>query len=151
VSTTERRGTFARPLRGRVGLDLIHRLALGVETERELAEAFGVAPSAIHQFRVKPENVRAIEKQRAQIEDKTAGLWAAELASRIAELQSDVDLCNERLAGDLPPEQFARVVRVKKAVLHEIAEQLGQLKPRQINVGTTVRYEIVGVDMDALR
>ena len=59
--------------------------------------------------------------------------------------------CNERLADGLTPEQFTRVVNVKRLVLRDIAEQIGQLAPRQINVGTAVQYEIVGVDMDALR
>lgn len=73
-----------------------------------------------------------------------------EAVNRIAELESDIDRCNERLADGLTPEQFTRIVNVKRLVLREIAEQLGELAPRQINVGTTVMYEIVGVDMDAL-
>ncbi|MCA1706008.1 MAG: hypothetical protein LC808_23220, partial [Actinobacteria bacterium] len=140
-----------RPLRGAVRHDLIYRLALGVESERELAEVFGVAPSAIHQFRVKPENVRAIEERRVRIEDELAGLWSAKLANRIAELESDIDRCNEWLERQVSLAQFDRLLRRKQERLHEIALQLGQLAPLPINGGTTVRYEIVGVDMDALR
>lgn len=131
-------------------LALIRRLALGVESERELAEAFAVAPSSIHEFRVKPENVRAIEKRRAQIENDLAGLWSAELCNRIAELEADVDRLTDAME-QAPAELLPRLVSVKRWCLREIAEQLGELGPRQITVGTTVRYEIVGVDMDALQ
>jgi hypothetical protein len=140
----------SRPLRGAVALSLIHRVALGVETDRELAEAFGVAPSAIHKFRHHPRNVEAIEARRAEIENELTGLWSAKLCNRVAELESDVDRVNEVLE-DAAPELLPRLLAAKRTALREIADQLGELTPRQINVGTTVRDEIVGVDMDALR
>jgi len=68
----------------------------------------------------------------------------------LAELESDVDRVNEILE-DAAPELLTPLLVAKRTALREIAEQLGELAPRQINVGTTVRYEIAGVDLGKLR
>ena len=76
---------------------------------------------------------------------KIAKLWA-----RLAELQDDVERINEQLETADTAAQLRVLYGAKHRALRDAAEQLGELAPRQINVGTTVRYEIAGVDLDKL-
>ncbi len=138
----------ARPLRGRTALALIRALALGAESERELAEQFGVSGPAIHGF--KRTHAERIESARLEIENEFAGLWSASKAARIAELEAEVERLTDAL--DVAPlDLLPKLANAKRSVLRSIAEELGQLAPRAINVGTVVRYAIAGVDPDLLR
>jgi hypothetical protein len=134
-------------LRGHVRLQLIRELALGVHSERELAAMFHVSGPAIHQFKVS--HAEAIESARLDIENEFSVLWIANKAARLAELQDDVERINDAL-DKIAPEQRPRLYAAKRAALRNAAEELGQLAPKAVNVGTTVRYEIVGVDLDQL-
>lgn len=137
----------SRPLRGRTALALVQELALGVASERELAEQFGVSGPAIHQF--KRSHAEQIRATRLDIENEFTALWIASKAARLAELQDDIERINDAL-DTVAPEQRPRLYAAKLAALRQAAEELGQLSPKAVSVGTTVRYEIVGVDMDAL-
>jgi hypothetical protein len=138
----------ARPLRGRTALALVRELALGVASERELAEQFGVSGPAIHQF--KRTHAEQIESARLDIENEFSVLWIANKAARLAELQEDVEQINEAL-DQVTTTARPRLYAAKRAALRQAAEELGQLAPKSVNVGTTVCYEIVGVDLDQLR
>ena len=137
-----------KTLRGHVAIRLIQECALGVRSEEELAAEFGVTGPAIHYF--KERNAAAIAEARQNIENKVAGLWISKLHNRLAELQADVELTNEWLETAESAVDRDRYLQRKHRALRDAAEQLGELAPRQINVGTTVRYEIVGVDLDKL-
>jgi len=138
----------ARPLRGRTALALIKELALGVASERELAEQFGVSGPAINGF--KRSHAEQIRAARLDIENEFTALWIASKAARLAELQDDIERINDAL-DMVAPEQRPRLYAEKRYALRNAAEELGQLAPKAVSVGTTVRYEIVGVDMDQLR
>jgi outer membrane murein-binding lipoprotein Lpp len=137
-----------RSLRGYRVVTLIRECALGVRSEEDLAAEFGVSGPAIHYF--KQRNAATIAEQRQNIENELAALWISKLWARLAELQGDVEQINEELDAATDPAERRALRRDKIKILHEAAEQSGQLRPQQINVGTTLRYEIVGVDMDKL-
>lgn len=136
------------PLRGQTALVLVRELALGVASERDLAEQFGVSGPAIHQF--KRSHAEQIRTARLDIENAFAAQWVANKAARLAELQDDVERINDAL-DMVAPEQRPQFYAAKRAALRNAAEELGQLAPKAVNVGTAVRYEIIGVDMDALQ
>lgn len=139
------RGTV---LRGPVKVRLIHDLALDAWTERLLAEQYGVSQPTVHEF--KERHAYQIAAAREDIENHLAGLWIADKLNRLAELEDDVERINEVLESTKPADR-PRLYLAKHRALRNAAEELGQLAPRAVSVGTTVRYEIVGVDMDQLR
>lgn len=136
----------ARPLRGRVKLALIRELALDGKTEQQLGDEYGVTPQAIHEFKVR--NSAAIETVRADLEAEFVALWIADKRNRIAEYETDVEQLAEEIDA-APPEHKAKLFGARHRALRAVAEELGQLAPKAINVG--VHYSIRGVDMDRLR
>lgn len=134
-------------LRGPVKVRLINDLALDALTERDLATLYGVAQQSINEFRGR--NAHQIATARGAMEDHFSALWIADKVNRLAELEDDVEQINQELAV-APLEFRPRLYLAKARALRNAAEELGQLAPKSVNATISVRYEIVGVDMDAL-
>lgn len=134
----------AYPLeRGWVKYKLIRELATNVKTQAQLAEEYGVSDVSISKFKTR--HLTEVNEVTAQLEDEFAALWLANKASRIAELQADIDNIGDSLDPDL--------LKAKHAAIRNAAEELGQLPSRynvQVN-NAPVTYRIDGVDMDQLR
>lgn len=129
--------------RGWVKQRLIKDLALGEKTHRQLGEQYGVSREAVMRFaRV---NRMEIEHARGLLGEAYAGLWIANKESRVAEYQ----VAAEKMADGDSPRHAEVLVNVLKAV----ADEMGDLPQRasvQVN-NTEVRYEVHGVDPEALR
>lgn len=122
---------------------LIRELAAERLSHAKLAEKYGVTDVSISNF--KKRHLTEIEEVRADLEDQFAGLWIANKAARLAELEQDVD--------DIGTTTNHELLKVKHNALKQAAEELGQLPSRfsvQVN-NQPVTYKIEGVDMDALR
>jgi len=138
------------------------------KTNADLARKYGVERAAIGKFAKR--YATEIDEVKAQIEDEMAGLWIAMKKARIAEYQQSLEDINDLLALDLDPETAPRetadenelvivgaklpaLLKAKATVLHQVAEEMGQLPARvQVNVNDQrVNYVIEGVDLAALR
>ena len=135
-------------LRGWRKILLIQELALDARPQTELAEAFGVTQPAVSQFATR--HRERIAKARSEIENSVAGLWISDKSARLAELEDLVERLNEEIEG-ADARTLPRLGLVKCRALRNAAEELGQLAPRQYDVTARVRYEVVGVDLEALR
>ena len=139
--------------RGGIRIALIQQLAIGTSNQRELADLFDVSQPAIHYF---AERHRAeIEALRETTMERTLamGLWIADKFARVGEYQSDAEAVNgwhETVTEDGPVPLDAALLRAKHAAMRAVAEELGQLRT-VVDETVTVRYELVGVDPEALR
>ena len=134
-------------------LALIRELATQAAKQTELAEKYGVTPQAVSAF-AERHRLR-IDEVRRDVNNEFAGIAYAKLANRVEMLDGLVEYGMTLL--DDPDRQAklsvgtAEILGQVRAAAHEIAEQLGQLPARGLKMegGTTVRYEIVGVEPDA--
>lgn len=151
--------------RGWTRRQLVHELARKEVPRSKLAEKYRVYPSAITQFADRhAEEIREVERD---IENEFAGLWIADKRNRLAELMTDVEQLNEVMADTLDPgpdekpettiARFAnltKMMKVKQSALRAAADELGAI-PQRVDVSVdsrqTIRYEIAGVDMEALK
>lgn len=132
--------------RAQIRVPLILSLAAG-ETQVELAELYGFSQVAISKFakRHAPE----IEAQRRDLEDKFGALWIAQKAVRVGAYQDDVaaiDAVHDAMAPAVDPQ----LLGAKHRALRNVAEELGALRT-VIDSTVQVRYELIGVDPEALR
>lgn len=131
--------------------EIIDALARGDLSIAELARRHTVTRSAIYLFRNR--HADEIEARREELGHHLAeltNLWMADKHARLRELEG----IYERLAGMFDgagPDDAPELARTLISVLHEAAEQLGQLPARvQVQSMTVVRYELPGVDMEQL-
>lgn len=82
-------------LRGQVAYGLIRDLAEGTQSNARLARKYDVNASTISEFKIK--NADRIAAVRADLDNRMAGLWAAEKERRIAEYQQDIALLNDSI------------------------------------------------------
>lgn len=148
--------------RGHIKHKLIHELARDEKTQRVLAREYGVAQSAISQFKTR--YATEIAEVRADLENEFAGLWIAQKMRRLAEYQADAEEIGDArvqaiVGQDAEGEPIAvekvdtALVRAKHAALRAVAEEMGQI-PAKVNITVepvTVRYEVVGVDPEDLK
>lgn len=138
-----RRGGQPKIAQGWVKQRLVKDLALGEKTHRQLAERYGVVRETVQRFA--RDNRLEIEHAREMLGDAYAGLWIAQKENRVAEYQVAAEKMSE---GDSP-----RHAEVLVNVLKAVADEMGDLPQRasvQVN-NTEVRYEVHGVDPEALR
>lgn len=131
--------------------EAIRMLAAG-STNRSVARLFGAHPSSVNEFKIR--HAVEIEKLRDQLRaaaEEQDHLWIASKVQRVGVLQ---DRAEELMAAaeTAGVESLPELTRTLVAVLHEVAEQLGQLPARPtVNVSqTVVNYTITGVDLEAL-
>jgi hypothetical protein len=132
--------------RARTRVPLIYDLACGDSSMEALGEKYGVEHSSISRFARR--YATEIGTQRASLEDKLAAVWIAQKAARLAEYQDDVESINA--VHDVLPAPDPSLLGAKHRALRNSAEELGALKT-VIDSTVSVRYELVGVDPEALR
>jgi hypothetical protein len=123
---------------------LCRELALGEVTKAALGRKYGVTGQAISAFAKR--YAAEIDAIRAQLDDEFAGLWIASKEARLAQYQDDYE-ASERHEKS---EHF-EWVRVRTQILHQVAEELGQMPPRAEVTVLPVEHIIIGVDMEALK
>lgn len=147
---------------------LIHRVAQGDASDRELGRQLGVNKSSITKFRNR--NQAEIEDVRLELADRLDSLWVADKVNRLAEIQQDIEDLNTLISktfdppepGPLDPgpelepgipDSVVGWIRAKQVALRNAAEELGQI-PNRVTMnmagGVQVSYRIEGVDLDAV-
>jgi len=123
---------------------LVRDLATGEVHRAALARKFGITRAAVTQFARR--NAKEIDEIKANLEDEFAGQWIAQKELRIEQYQRDLELSAEgEFAGHY--EQ----IRTRTQILHNVAEELGQLPTRGNITVVPVQHTIIGIDMDDLR
>jgi predicted transcriptional regulator len=127
-------------------LKLIDDLALGLRTQNDLAEEYGVSQAAISKFvrRHRQAIARVRQTIREGRTEALAGLWISEQRARIQWFQDEV----ERLRDDMTPQAVA----VKVKMMQTVAEELGQW-PGKLGEGLNVipvRHVLEGVVVSEL-
>ena len=123
---------------------LCRALAVNEVTRAQLARDYGVSRPAITQFAKR--HGTEIEAIKARLDDEFAGLWIADKGNRLAAYQGDYDLSAE---GEYAAHY--EQIRTRTQILHNVAEELGQLPPRATVAVLPVVHVIRGdVDLDAL-
>jgi hypothetical protein len=137
---------MAGRMSGHVRRQLVIDLAKGDLSNRDLSGKYDIAEDSVNHFaRRNEQEIAAVRRDAA---DAYAGLWSAEKAMRLAELQQDVDELGEILVkqfeeGEVNDKLLAR----KHKAINMIAEELGQLPTRvTAQVEGNVEYRIVGVN-----
>lgn len=123
------------------------------EPYEKLAERYDVAVSSISDFAKR--HRAEIETQAADLENQFAGLWIADKRARLAAYQEDVERCDREIRAGrrlgITPQELAPAYAAKHRALDAAAKELGAYRQViDVNV-TTVKYEIVGVEVGELR
>lgn len=139
---TERSGEYRPLTRPGVHRQLCRELAIGEQTQKALADKYGVVPAAITDF--KHRHWPEIEAIQASLDDPFAGMWIADKTARLQVLTDDVARIEEQEVDMADHQWMAR----KHAALKQAAEELGQLKTG-LEASFTLRIE--GVDLEALK
>lgn len=121
--------------------ELMRELAIRTKTHVELGEQFGMSRTGIGNFAKRHEF--EIDEMRNDLENQFAGLWIAKKENRLADYQEDLDA----LRGT-KTEYHHEWIKAKAQIRRNVAEELGQLPPRQAVTIVPVQHIIVGVDMD---
>lgn len=122
---------------------LCRELAVGEVKRTALARKYGVSPSAITAFAKR--NAAEVDAIKAQLDDQFAGLWIARKENRLAQYQADYEASEQH-----DKSEHFEWIRVRTQIMHQVAEELGQLPPRATLTIMPVAHVIVGVDPDAL-
>ena len=122
---------------------LCRALAAGEVSRADLARRYGVSRPYITQFAKTHE--AEIETIKARLEDEFAGLWIADKAARVAAYQGDYFATLEH-----PNADHHEWVKARTGILHNVAEELGQLPPRTTVNVAAVTHVVMGVDLDNL-
>lgn len=123
--------------------DLQRQLATRDLTRSQLARKFGVSPSYVTQFAKTYE--REIEAIREKLDDEFAGLWIAQKEMRIAAYQAEYERALRH-----PRRDHFEWVNARRQILHTVAEELGQLPPRQTVTIVPVVHVVEGIDINVL-
>lgn len=121
-------------------LQLCRDLASGSKTRAQLAREHGVSRTAITSFARR--HKARIEEIKAHLDDEFAGLWVAQKALRIEQYQRDLEMIADNGHHEW--------VKARTGILKAIAEELGQLPPRQQVTIVPVMHVIEGVNMSEL-
>lgn len=136
--------------------EVVNMLASGMYPVPAIAKQYGVTRAAVYMFRTR--HKREIDARRAELGDRFAeitGLWIASKEERIQALQDAAERIERLLSAtdeaEADTSYVAELTRTLAGIMHEVAEQLGQLPTRvQVQTTTVINYEVVGVDMSAI-
>jgi hypothetical protein len=132
--------------RGHRKLAMVRECAEAKLSWVDIAGKYNISVQRLYRFR--EENAEAIAEIKSNVDDAMAGLWIAQKHNRVAEYQSHSELVDELIAAGA--EQPQVLLKVAQSALRGVAEELGQLSPRDNSERTQVDVRIVGVDSDAL-
>jgi hypothetical protein len=124
--------------------ELCRALAAKDERPATLARRYGVSRQYVAQFA--QQHATEIRTLRDKLDDDFAGLWIADKGARIAAYQDDYE---RSLDHPRYGDSFEHI-RTRTQISQAVAEELGQLPPRQQISVQSVTHVIVGVDLDAL-
>ena len=122
---------------------LMREIALKTDLRKNLAEKYNLTPSAITEFAKR--HARRIDEMREDAGNIFAGLPLARKENRIAAYEREVEVLSESSAHDHHEWSKARMI-----ALRNIAEEMGQLPPRQTVTVMPVIHVYEGVDMEEL-
>lgn len=149
---------------------LIRKLALGGQSQADLARQYDVTDGAITQFRDR--NAEAIAAIRADAEDEFAGILIAQKAERLRAYEELYEVATEPTPKISPSGKLVKEwimdedgvssevvvhevdVRAAAQVLKQAAEEMGQLPTRlQVagELGVTTTYRVEGVNPSDLQ
>lgn len=124
-------------------VETARHIVLGDLTRAEIARRHDITRSAVSQWCKR--HAGLIAQVRDTIDREASGIWAYEKVNRLAALQADYEASAEQ------PDAFSPDhIRVRMALLRQIAEETGQLKSAAFMI-TPVTHVMVGVDVDQLR
>lgn len=128
---------------------LLLLLAEATTSAGELAKRFGVTRQGIYAFKARHKDTIARYREELGTDLATIhGRWLADREARIGELQDLYERLRPRVDDPGEDDDPAAVARTLISILHEAAEQLGQLPSRvTLQQATVLNVEIVGVDM----
>lgn len=124
--------------------DLQRALADGTETRAALARRFGVSGAYVTQFA--RQHAREIDDIKRDLDNEFAGLWIASKVNRVIAYQADF----ARTLTDAKASHH-EWVKARAQILHQVAEELGQLPPRATVAVIPVVHVLEGVDTELLR
>jgi hypothetical protein len=123
---------------------LCRELAAGDVKRADLARRYGVSAAYITKFA--KQHAAEIDDIRASLDNEFAGLWIASKAARIAAYQADLELSEDHAKYGSHYEH----IRTRTQILKAVAEELGQLPPRQTVMVVPVVHVVEGVDLKDL-
>lgn len=123
---------------------LMRELAIGERTSADLGREYGMAASGIRAFKAR--NLAQIEAIAADLGNELAGLWIADKGQRLAAYQADYEMT---LESDKATHH--EWVKARTGILHNVAEETGQLPARTTVAVTSVTHVLVGIDPEELR
>lgn len=124
--------------------ELVHALATAEVKRIDLARQYGVTPAYITKFAHQHQD--EIDAVRGKLDDAYVGKWIADKESRVAAYQDEFERLDEHKNAD-----HFEWSKARQSALHAVAEELGQLPPRQTTVVMPVTHVVVGVDTEALK
>lgn len=119
-------------------------LADGTEKRAAIARRFGVTAGYITQFA--KQYAREIDDIRRDLDNEFAGLWIASKVNRVIAYQADY----ARTLAD-PKSTHHEWVKARAQILHQVAEEMGQLPPRATLTIIPVKHVVEGVDLEVLK
>lgn len=126
---------------------IIHRWAHKQSTQQALADEYGVTVQTVN--RLCAMNRDLIERVREEIRAEVDELWISKQVNRVAVHQHNVERLLE-LADRIDDEKVPLTLKEVRNTLRAVAEELGQLAPKTVDVGNPVTVRLEGVDTDAL-
>jgi hypothetical protein len=119
-------------------------LADGTEKRSAIARRFGVTAGYITQFA--KQYAREIDDIKRDLDNEFAGLWIASKVNRVIAYQNDF----AKTLAD-PKSSHHEWVKARAMILHQVAEELGQLPPRATVTVMPVTHIIEGIDPELLK
>lgn len=121
-------GTLAR---GRNRIFLLRDLALGAESQKDLAFKYGVTPMAISAFAAA--HGEEITDIRGDLESEWAGIWVADRKLRLAEIQQLIEDMSDQVAEEVAGAGLSKdigvpLVKTLLAAYDQVARELGQIQ-----------------------
>lgn len=123
---------------------LVRDLAEAEVSRADLARQYGVTTSYITQFA--HSRAAAITELQQKLRDAVVELWIADKPSRVAAYQDEYQMLHEHENAHHHEWSKARM-----QALHSVAEELGQLPPRQQVMVMPVVHLIEAVDLEELK
>ncbi len=124
-------------------LALMRELAMGEFSKLKLADRYGMTQQGVSEFARR--HALEIDNIREKIADEFAGLPLARKENRLAAYEDVVQRILAHDKGD-----HHEWLKAEMIALRNIAEETGQLPPRQSLVIMPVQHVIEGVDIDKL-
>lgn len=122
---------------------LMREVALKTDTYKNLGLRYNLTPSAISEFAKR--HAREIDDIREDASNIFSGLMMAKKENRIAAYEREIEMLASSSAHDHHEWSKARMI-----ALRNIAEEMGQLPPRQTVTVMPVVHVYEGVDMEEL-